>query len=162
MKRVILALVVGGAIFGTVYGFAAMLDVTTSTAASGTGSVVKCGDVTGTTFLLVGETVSNGTGGDDYVSGTATDIVHVQAVNIETTASCNDQNAYVAVKNAAGTTLATGSCTISGDGTPGSGPADDGLGWLEAATADNVPGCTALLNGTPNIGDIAFLTVTMT
>lgn len=163
MKRIVLALGVGVTLFAVV-AYAATLSVGFATAATGQGDVGSCGDVTGSTFILVGQVIS-ASSGPDTVTGDPTDIEHAYAVNIETVAGCDQINAFVAVKNGAGAVMATGSCEINaGPGGPNGGTANDGLGFNEASTADNVPGCTAVFGGgaTPNVGDIFFLQVTMT
>ena len=165
MKRLILALLVGGVFFGAVYGLAATLSVGFGTAATGTGDVGSCGNVTGSTYILVGQSIG-ASGQDDVVTGDPTDVDHVKAVNIETDGACDEQNAFVAVKNAGGTTFATGSCVIE-DADPAGDDIDadgfnDGLGYDEASPGDNVAGCTAALSGLVNVADIWFLTVTMT
>lgn len=165
MKRIIVALALSGMVFGAVYALAATLTVGGGTAASGTGDVDPCGNVTGSTYILVGQAIS-ASGQDDIVMGDPTDVDHVQAVNIETDGPCDEINAFVAVKNGAGAVLATGSCVIE-DADPAGDDIDsdgfnDGLGFDEAGASDNVAGCTAVLSGTPNVADIEFLTVTMT
>lgn len=165
MKSVLLALLVGAAIFGTVYGLAATMSVESGTAATGQGEVIKCGDVTGSTYILVGQSIA-ASGQNDTVTGNASNIEHAFAVNIETDGPCDEINAFVAVKNGVGAVLATGSCVIQ-DATPGGDDINadgynDGLGFDEASGADNVAGCTAVLSGTPNVADIAFLQVTTT
>jgi hypothetical protein len=144
-----------------IVAYAATLNVGFATAATGQGDVGKCGDVTGSTFILVGQVIS-ASSGPDTVTGTPTDIEHVIAVNIETVADCDQINAFIAVKNLAGAVLATGSCEINAAGGPNGGTDNDGLGFNEADIADNVPGCTAVLSGTPNVADIFLLAVTMT
>ena len=52
MKRLAVALAVGGVVFGAVWAVAATMNVSGATAATGTGDVAKCGDVTGSTFIL--------------------------------------------------------------------------------------------------------------
>ena len=168
MKRILIALGVGLAMFAVV-AYAATLNVGFSTAATGTGPVGSCGDVTGSTFILVGQAIS-ASSQPDIVTGTPTDIEHAYAVNIETVAGCDQINAFVAVKNSAGAVMAIGSCEISAGATspgpggpsgPNGGIDNDGLGFNEGSPVDNVPGCTAVLSGTPNVGDIYFLQVTM-
>ena len=162
MKRIILALGVGVALFAVV-AYAATLSVGFATAATGQGDVGSCGDVTGSTFILVGQSIA-ASGQPDIVTGDPTDITHAYAVNIETVAGCDQINAFVAVKNGAGVVMATGSCEINALAGPNGGTANDGLGFNEADGSDNVPGCTAVFGGgaTPNVGDIFFLQVTMT
>jgi hypothetical protein len=161
MRRILIASAVGIALFATV-AYAATLTVGFATAATGTGPVGSCGDVTGSTFILVGQSIS-ASAQPDIVTGAPTDIEHAFAVNVETVADCDQINAFVAVKNAGGAVMATGSCEINAAGGPNGGTHNDGLGFNEASGADNVPGCTAVFSGgaTPNVGDIYFLQVTM-
>jgi hypothetical protein len=116
------------------------------------------------------------TAGDDIAGNVGNngpaDITEFFAVNIETTSDCDSINAFIAVYDGEGGTgnvIASGSCQISGDGVPGSGPDDDGLGFDELSTGDNVPGCTALVGtGTvadddlPNVADAESIVVTTT
>ena len=156
MKRLIVALLVGGVVFGTVWGLASGLDVGFGTAATGTGDVGSCGDVSGSTYILEGQTIT--TAGNDTVTGDPTDIAEFQAVNIEVDDDCDEQNAFVQVfdgENGTGTAIATGSCTIHNGDNPdivGDNADVDGLGWDEGSTSDNVGGCTALV-GTDTGGD---------
>ena len=165
MKRILLGLGVGLAMFAVV-AFAATLNVSGGTAATGQGPVDFCGDITGSTYILKGWGVASGPSGDDYMyddPGIPNDITKAIAVNIETSADCNMINAFVAVKTDGGTVLGSGSCTISGNGTALSGTPDDGLGWDEGyESTDNVPGCTALLDSEVNVSAIEFLVVTET
>jgi hypothetical protein len=162
MRRILIASAVGIALFAIV-AYAATLNVGFATAATGSGPVGSCGDVTGSTFILVGQSIA-ASGQNDTVTGAPTDIEHAFAVNIETVAACDQINAFIAVKNSGGGVMATGSCEINAAGGPNGGTHDDGLGFNEAGTGDNVPGCTAVFSGgaTPNVGDIYFLQVTMT
>ena len=163
MKRLIVALLVGGVFFGAVYGLASTLIVGFGTAATGEGDVGSCGDVTGSTYVLKGQGVADGPGGDDYLFGFPTDITKATHVNIETVAGCDQINAFVQVEDIGGAVLATGSCQISGDGVQTTGPADDGLGYDEGFNSgDNLPGCTALLSAEVDVADIESLVVTMT
>ena len=83
------------------------------------------------------------------------DITKFTAVNIETDGGCDEQNAFIQVKDGGGSVIATGSCVIQDDGE------NDGLGWDEAAPGDNVGGCTALV--TPaNVSAAESLVVTIT
>jgi len=130
-----------------------------------------CGDITGSTFILESQSVL--LAGPDVVGGLGevgpADITEFKAVNIETVPSCNQINAFIEVRDAAGNVIASGSCQISGDGTPTTGVDDDGLGFDEAGTADNVPGCTAIVgidtledDDLPDVEDAALLVVTET
>ena len=164
MKRILIALGVGVAMFAIV-AYAASLNVGFGTAATGQGEVDKCGDITGSTYILKGWAVADGPGGDDYMYDDANpnDITKVTHVNIETSADCNQINAFIAVKDGGGSILATGFCQISGDGVQTTGPADDGLGYDEGFNSgDNVPGCTAVLDATIDVSAIEFLVVTET
>jgi len=146
MKRLILAVVVGGALFAAAWGAAAALNVDFATGASGTGTVGSCGDVTGSTFILVGETI-NSPGGATYLTGNSTDPRYTNAVNIETVGSCDNQDVFVLVDSMGSTP-----CTVHLNG---------GLGWNEALVFDNTYGCTAVLNGDVAVASITTLTVTM-
>jgi len=171
MKRIILALLAGGTVFGIVWGAAANLNVGGGTAATGQGNIDPCGDITGSTYILESQSVV--TFGDDIVGNLGNvgpaDITEFKAVNIETSADCNLINAFIEVRNGSNVTIASGTCQMSGDGTPGSGPEDDGLGYDELSPADNVPGCTISVgidttgpDDLPNVADAEFLVVTET
>ena len=146
MRRIILALAVGSALFAAAYAAAATLDVTGSTAASGTGAVAKCGDVTGTTFILKGEAI-NDAAGWTTVTGKSDDPRYAEAVNIETVPGCVDQDVFVLVDSMGSTP-----CTVHDGG---------GVNYNEAAPGDNNFGCTALLNDYVGVAGISNLTVTM-
>jgi len=148
MKRLIVALMVGGALFAAAFAAAANLNVTNSTAASGDGAVLSCGDVTGTTFILYGETI-NEPGASTYLTGNSSDPRYAIAVNIETgdLSSCDQQDVFVLVDSMGSTP-----CTIHAGG---------GLNYDEASKADNNYGCTAVLNGSVAVASITTLTVTM-
>jgi len=146
MKRLIVALVVGGMLFAVAWGAAASLNVDWATGASGTGTVGSCGDVTGSTFILYGETI-NSPGGATYLTGNSTDPRYASAVNIETVEACGQQDVFVLVDGTGSTP-----CTVHAGG---------GLGWLENAVSDNLPGCTAVLDSPVAVASITTLTVTM-
>jgi hypothetical protein len=146
MKRIILALAVGSALFAAAYAAAATLNVTGSTAASGSGAVAKCGDVDGTTFILKGETINNADAWTT-VTGNSTDPTLARAVNIETVDSCDRQDVFVLVDG-----MGSIACTVHVGG---------GVGYDEANTGDNTYGCTALLNDYVSVAGINWLTVTM-
>jgi hypothetical protein len=148
MKRIILALVVGSALFAAAYAAAASLGVTTSTAATGTGDVVSCGDVTGTTFILKGEAI-NDAAGWTTVTGNSNDPRYAEAVNIETgtSSSCDQQDVFVMVDGAGSI-----GCTVHAGG---------GVNYNEADYGDNNYGCTALLTSYVDVAGITKLTVTM-
>src|SRR3990172_2262677 len=145
MKRLALALLVGGVVFGTVWGLASTLNVAFLTAATGSGDVGSCGDVTGGTFILESQSVV--TSGDDLAGALGNvgpaDITEFKAVNIETVPGCDKINAFVEVLDGSGSVIASGNCQISGDSDgstdPGDPPEDDGLGYDELGTADNLP-----------------------
>ena len=146
MKRLIVALMVGGALFAAAFAAAANLNVTDSTAASGSGPVASCGDVTGTTFILLGETI-NEPGAWTYLTGNSSDPRVAIAVNIETVSDCDQQDVFVLVDGTGSTP-----CTVHAGG---------GLGWNEGSKADNTYGCTAVLNNNVAVASISTLTVTM-
>ena len=109
MKRLIVALLVGGALMVTV-AFAAGLTVTPSSLGSGSGAVASCGSVDNVTYTL-------DTG----------DPTLVDAVNIEvTTVDCVDAVASIMLDDedpdTNNTYLATTSCTVASDGGADSGP----------------------------------------
>jgi hypothetical protein len=178
LKRIAIALALSGVVFGTVYALAATLNVGFGTAATGTGDVGSCGDVTGSTYIL--ESQSIGFAGDDIVGSLGNlgpaDITEFKAVNIESVPDCDQINVFVAVYDGEGGTgnvIATGSCQISGDSDgvvdPGDPPEDDGLGYDELGTGDNVPGCTAVVgtdtvldDDLPDVADAESIVVTMT
>jgi hypothetical protein len=174
VKRIFIAAAAAAIVFGGVWALASALTVSDATAATGNGNVASCGDVTGSTFILESQSVV--TIGDDLVGNLGNvrpaDISEFKAVNIESIAACDQINVFVEVRageNGMGAVVASGSCQISGDGTPGSGAEDDGLGFDELGTSDNVPGCTALVgNDTladddlPNVLAAESLVVTMT
>jgi len=162
MKRLAVALAVGGVVFGAVWAVAATMNVSGATAATGTGDVAKCGDVTGSTFIL--ESQSDTLTGPDTFGPVGTfgvaDITEFKAVNIETIADCDKINAFVEVRDGSGNPTASGSCEIN---------LEDGLGFDEAGTGDNVPGCTAFVGtdtlANDDLPDVALaedLVVTMT
>ena len=161
MKRILLALAVGVALFAVV-AFAATLNVTDSTAAAGRNVVASCGDVTGTTFILEGQGIA-AIDGATTLTGSPSDIAEFKAVNLEVTEdACNRINAFVEVRTMGGVSIFNASCEVHDDG---------GLGFNEAVAGDNPDGCTALLVApvdTPGIEDFpdvapaATLFVTMT
>jgi len=160
MKRIILTLAVGVAMFAVV-AYAATLIVGSGTAATGQGEVAKCGDVTGSTFILQGQDVNPKTGtfptdpGDAVLSGTPTNITRTTQVNIETGVddSCVGININVQLKDAGGSNLpgATGSCEVFDGG---------GLGFDEVSAGDNTDGCTVDLAVSQDIAPITALVVT--
>jgi hypothetical protein len=119
--------------------------------------------VTGSTYIL--ESQSIGFAGDDIVGSLGNlgpaDITEFKAVNIESVPDCDQINVFVAVYDGEGGTgnvIASGSCQISGDSTgtggdPGDPPEDDGLGYDELGTGDNVAGCTAVVGTDTGIDD---------
>lgn len=173
MKRWIVAAAAAAMVFGSVWALAATLNVGFGTAATGNGDIGKCGDVTGSTYIL--ESQSLVTAGPDVVGGLnnvgPADISEFTAVNIESVADCDQINVFVEVhngENGNGDVIASGSCQISGDDAIG-GIDDDGLGFDELGTDDNVPGCTAIVgNDTtsdddlPDVAAAESLVVTMT
>jgi len=161
LKRIIVALALSGMVFGAVYALAAVLSVDFGTAATGTGDIGSCGDITGSTYILESQSVV--TSGDDLAGGVGNvgpaDMSEFKAVNIETVPGCDGINAFIEVHDAdggGGNVIASGSCEISGDSDgitdPGDPPDDDGLGFDELGTTDNVPGCTAFV-GTDTTSD---------
>lgn len=163
MKRIILALGVGVALFAVV-AFAATLSVTDSTAASGTGDVASCGPVTGSTFILKGQDVTPKTGTFPTDPGNAAltdttpdDITRTTQVNIETGVddSCVGININVQLQGPDGINLvnATGACEVFDGG---------GLGFDEVdnSNADNTDGCTVILAAEQLIAPITELVVT--
>jgi hypothetical protein len=173
MKRIFVAAAAAALVFGSVWALAATLDVGFGTAATGTGDVDKCGDVTGSTYIL--ESQSLDTAGPDLAGGLnnvgPADITEFKAVNIESSTDCDMINVFIEVHDAddgGGNVIASGTCQISGDGAPG-GVDDDGLGFDELGIDDNVPGCTAIVGSDtladddlPDVVDAESLVVTMT
>jgi hypothetical protein len=162
MKRLAVALGVGAVVFGTVWALAATMDVSGATAATGTGDVAKCGDVTGSTFILEGQ--SDTLSGPDLFGPVGTfgvaDITEFKAVNIETVADCDHINAFIEVRDGSGSPIASGNCEVN---------LEDGLGFDEASASDNVPGCTAFVgtdtvanDDLPDVAPAVQLVVTMT
>lgn len=152
MIRKLTALIVGGILAAAVYGAASTLIVSSGTAATGQGDVDKCGDVTGSTYLLHGTGISGQT--NTVVTGTPSDITKVTRVNIETDASCEDINLFVQLKDGGGSNLdGVGFCEVTLTG---------GLGFDEAGSGDNVPGCTVDLSSEVDVSAIEALVVTET
>jgi len=173
VKRILIAAAAAALVFGSVWALASTLDVGFATAATGNGDVAKCGDVEGSTFILESQSVV--LSGPDVVGGLnnvgPADISEFKAVNIESIADCDQINVFVEVRDdedGTGDVIASGSCQISGDGA-GGGVEDDGLGFDELGTGDNVPGCTAIVgddttsdDDLPDVADAESLVVTMT
>ena len=152
MIRKLAALMVGGILAAAVYGAASTLIVSSGTAATGQGDVDKCGDVTGSTYLLYGTGISGQTA--TVVTGTSSDVTKVTWVNIETSSDCQNINVFVQLKDWGGSYLdGTGFCEVTLSG---------GLNYDEDDSTDNVPGCTVLLSTPVPVADIEFLVVTMT
>jgi len=135
------------------------MSVGSGTAASGNGDVAKCGDVTGSTFILKGQDVNPKTGvfpvdpGDAAQSGTPSDITKVIQVNLETDGACVGINLTVQLQGPDGTNLVggTGSCEVFAGG---------GLGFNEVSTGDNTDGCTVVLASEQSVSVITELLVT--
>ena len=161
MFRKVAALAVGGILAASVYGAAATIgNVVGGTAATGQGSVASCGDITGSTYLLYGTGISgNNAGGhgdqdNTVVINTPSDISKVTRVNIETVGDCVDINFYVQLKDGGfGNLDGIGFCEVTSTG---------GLGFNEASSDDNIPGCTVDLSVPVNVADIITLVVTQT
>jgi len=166
MKRFIVALLVGGVFFGAVYGLASTLNVGFGTAATGNGDVASCGDVTGSTYILEGQSINFPDAGTVTVTGTPEDISQFKAVNIETDSGCDQINVFIEVKdgeNGTGNTIFSGGCEVHANG---------GLGYDEdnGASNDNTYGCTVVSSTIDFVGDDTFpdvvdaesLVVTMT
>ncbi len=150
MFKFLVAAAVALGLAAAAWGAAATLTVGWGTAATGSGTVGSCGDVTGTTFLLKGTTVS---GEPAIWSGPVTDVTKVTGVNIETVASCVAQNVFVQLTDSGGNALdGVGFCEVTAGG---------GLGWLEGSGGDNVPGCTVTLSAEVSVAAIAGISVTM-
>lgn len=152
MIRKLTALMVGGVLAAAVYAAASTLIVSDGTAATGQGDVNSCGDVTGSTYLLHGTGISGQT--STVVTGTPSDITKVTRVNIETVGGCVDINFFVQLKDGGGSNLdGVGFCEATLTG---------GLGFDEASSTDNTPGCTVDLSTEVNVSAIEFLVVTQT
>jgi hypothetical protein len=161
MKRILIASAVGVALFAIV-AYAATLTVGSGTAATGNGDVASCGDVTGSTFVLMGQDVNPKTGAFPVDPGqavmtdtTPTDITKTTQVNIETGVndSCVGINVNVQLQGPDGNNLpgATGSCEVFDGG---------GLGYDEVGTSDNTDGCTVDLAASQDIAPISEIVVT--
>ncbi len=144
-KRLLLALLAGGMVFGIAFAMAAALDVTDGTVASGEGDVHNSGcAVVGMTFLLHGQGIAYA--GDPpaaYLSPeTADDIQDVIGVNLEFNDDCNYGEFGVNVF--AQPTDAEDEPIFVGPISPCSVTLKGGLGPDESAAGvgDNKPGCT--------------------
>jgi acetyl-CoA carboxylase carboxyltransferase component len=153
MLRKIAALAVGGVLAAAVYAAAATIgNVSDGTAATGSGSVASCGDITGSTYLLYGTGITGQT--STVLINTPSDITKVTRVNIETVTDCININFYVQLKDGGGSNLdGVGFCEVTASG---------GLGFNELSSGDNVPGCTVDLNVPVNVAAITTLVVTQT
>lgn len=157
MKRLIVALLVGGAVFGTVWGLASTLQVTFLTAATGEGDVGSCGDMTGGTFILQGQDVNPKTGpsgGFAALSGSPTNIARTTQVNLEFDGNCDEGiqvDIHLTDINGADIPGAFGTCQVWAAG---------GLGFDEVGIGDNTDGCTVDLNVSQDIGPIEDIKVT--
>jgi hypothetical protein len=164
LKRIIVALALAGMVFGGVYALAAVLSVGDGTASSGSGDIGEGCSVTGSTYVLEGQTVGTGDDGGDIVTGTPTDISQFTHVNIETSGCDFPLNVFIEVKDGnggTGNTIASGTCEIrDGDGTDEAG--DGGLGADEDDDNDNVEGCTAGPFAPADVVDAESLVVTET
>ncbi|MDO8611396.1 MAG: hypothetical protein Q7R32_01070 [Dehalococcoidia bacterium] len=166
MKRLITALLVGGALFAAAYAAAAVLDVGFGTAATGEGDVDACGDITGSTYILQGQDVTPKTGtfptdpGDASLTDTSpTNIARTTQVNLELETSdgdCAGINLWIQLTDIGGGDLADafGTCEVFEGG---------GLGFDEVGTGDNdteIDGCTVDLAVSQDIADIYDIKVT--
>lgn len=153
MIRKLAALAVGGVLAASVYGAAATIgNVSDGTAATGSGPVASCGDITGSTYLLYGTGISGQT--NTTVTGSPSDITRVTRVNVETVDSCIDINFFVQLQDGSNSNLdGVGFCEVTATG---------GLGFDEASSGDNVAGCTVDLSTPVNVADIYHLVVTQT
>jgi hypothetical protein len=166
MKRFMVATAAAGLVFGSVWALAATLNVAPGTAATGEGVVSSCGDVTNSSYVLVGRIVtgSGASPADGSVeSGQPTDITKVYGVNIEVPGGCivaegengspdSGTQLNVQVRNGADLGVA-GSCEVQSDG---------GLGLKELDPTDNTPGCTAWFSAATDVAPITGLVVTET
>jgi len=166
MKRFIVASITAGVVFGSVWALAANLNVGSATAATGQGEVVSCGDVTGSTFILLGRSVLNAgqnASNPSVETGIATDITKTTGVNVEVPESCIvqegegdalDTGATLDVQVKAGATIVgSGTCEVQSHA---------GLGTSAENGSDNVPGCTVTFAGPTDIAPIDALVVTET
>jgi len=167
MKRILIALGVGVAMFAIV-AYAATLTVSTPVAATGGSEIANCGNVEGSTFVLESQAMTftgADTAGNIGSNGTA-DITEFWAVNIEVPSSCGEaggigNNIFVEVKTGSGgSVIASGFCQANNN---------DGFGYDEASTTDNTPGCTAVVgddtsadDDLPNVSDAWYIVVTET
>lgn len=153
MLRKIAALAAAGVLAAGVYAAAATIgNVAGGTAATGSGSVTSCGNITGSTYLLSGTGISGQT--STTLVNTPSDITKVTRVNVETVADCVDINLYVQLKGAANANLdGVGFCEVTATG---------GMNFNELSAGDNVPGCTVTLATPVNVADILSLVVTET
>jgi hypothetical protein len=108
MKKLFLAVVIGGAVFGTVFAFAASLGLTSNDLASGDAVVASC-DIDATANN-VSYTTSYSGAANGYVVNTA-------VVTGLSTPACDNQLAKATLSGAANAPLEQASATVGAGGT---------------------------------------------
>lgn len=143
MKRLLLALFVGGAVFGTVYGLAASLGVTTKTLGSGSSVVAGC--------QVTSLTASYATTYDSAIPGYKVGVVTVSGLDTTSSTNCASKAFKVTLTGPGASNVSLGEITGT---TPANGtlftadfttPAPPGL--TAAVAAANVTGVHVLITG---------------
>ncbi len=101
MKRALIALLAGVAVFGSVFAFAAALNVTSDTLAAGDTSVDACSDAADTSYTTSWDRDSGHFGVDE--------------VTVEAPEACAHMTVQVALLDDDGGTLATADGTLDAD-----------------------------------------------
>jgi hypothetical protein len=110
MKRAILAVLVGGAVFGSVFAMAATLGVTSNNLGAGADAVASCVDDVTTTYTTAYNTNSTVDPASTPVAGYK--VTHVVVENIDATA-CAGQTLKVTLTDADDVNIGDGVFTVA-------------------------------------------------
>jgi hypothetical protein len=136
VKRLLLALFVGGAVFGTVYGLAASLGVTTKTLGSGSSVVAGCQVTTLTT--------SYATAYDATLPGYKVGVVTINGLDTTSATNCASKSFKVTLTGASNASLGEITGTTPASGTSFSA---DFTSSVPTVSAANVTGVHVLITG---------------
>jgi hypothetical protein len=134
VRRTALALLVGGIVFSTVYGFAASLGVGSKTLGAGNSAVAACQSTT--------LTASYATAYDSSIPGYKIGVVTVNGLDTTSGTNCASKSFRVTLTNASNTSLAE----VTGT-TPASGTSFTADFTSSGVSASSVTGVHVVISG---------------